>query len=194
MIYFSDFHFDHFSLFSRTRQWDPVGGLESFTVERISKAQAWQRAGRAGRESAGVCLRLYTDAQYKSMSMYPQPELLRVDLASVLLNLAAIGIENLHSFPWLSQPCSSCISFSLDLLSRLGALRQLSSDVTTISLIPENASSHSGPQVSAAPLRCGHSIDFTVIPTPVKVVISSNVIYVKEGKENHLAYFPLKYV
>lgn len=74
------------------RYWDSQTGLEQFRVQTVSQSQAWQRAGRAGREASGVCLRLYTDQDYQQMPLHPQPEMLRAPLNGVLLNLCSMHI------------------------------------------------------------------------------------------------------
>ncbi|THD20074.1 putative ATP-dependent RNA helicase, partial [Fasciola hepatica] len=110
--------------YAKVRYWDTQSGLESFRIQRISKSQAWQRAGRAGREAAGVCLRLYTDAEYKKMALHPQPELVRAPMAGVLLNLIAMNVKCPLQFPWLTSPKAASVEASLLLLQRLDAVEQ----------------------------------------------------------------------
>lgn len=66
----------------------------------MSKSQAWQRAGRAAREGAGVCLRLYTDFEYEHhMALHPTSQLTSAPLSGVLLNLLAMGVKVSFLFP-----------------------------------------------------------------------------------------------
>uniref|UniRef100_A0A0X3NQZ6 RNA helicase n=1 Tax=Schistocephalus solidus TaxID=70667 RepID=A0A0X3NQZ6_SCHSO len=108
--------------YGKCPNWDPVTGLESLKIRRISKSQAWQRAGRAGREASGVCLRLYTDEEYSKMPLHPSSQLLSAPFAGVLLNLFSMGVENPNQFPWLEPPRKASVQSGLELLKRLGAL------------------------------------------------------------------------
>ncbi|VDM26574.1 unnamed protein product, partial [Hydatigera taeniaeformis] len=104
-------------------EWDSATGLQRLRVTWISKSQAWQRAGRAGRNASGVCLRLYTDAEYDhQMALHPSSQLASAPLSGVLLNLLAMGVTNVQSFPWLEPPKPKAIDSSLQQLQRLGAI------------------------------------------------------------------------
>ncbi|CAH8827573.1 unnamed protein product [Trichobilharzia szidati] len=107
---------------AKIKDWDPKTGFECFRVQWISKSQAWQRSGRAGREAPGVCLRLYTDSEYKNMPLQPRPQILRAPLSGVLLNLVSMNVQNPSQFPWLSSPKPSSVKAGIDLLLRLGAV------------------------------------------------------------------------
>lgn len=108
--------------FAKMRIYDPKTGIESLSVEPISKASAKQRAGRAGRTKSGKCYRLYTEEAYKELPETTTPELIRSNLASVFLLFKALGIDNVARFPYLSPPPSSIVIRSLELLYALGAL------------------------------------------------------------------------
>ncbi|CAH8489315.1 unnamed protein product [Schistosoma curassoni] len=107
---------------AKIKDWDPKTGFECLRVQWISKGQAWQRSGRAGREAAGVCLRLYTDSEYKNMPLQPRPQMLQAPLSGVLLNLVSMNIKNPTQFPWLSSPKPSSIEAGVKLLLQLGAV------------------------------------------------------------------------
>ncbi len=77
----------------KSKIYTPENNLEVLKVHKISKSQAWQRTGRAGRESPGICYRLYTDSDFESMPHSAVPEILRSNLASVALQLIALGNE-----------------------------------------------------------------------------------------------------
>ncbi|KAL7065516.1 hypothetical protein AAHC03_05738 [Spirometra sp. Aus1] len=117
--------------YSKCPNWDPVTGLESLKIRRISKSQAWQRAGRAGREASGVCLRLYTDDEYTKMPLHPSSQLLSAPFAGVLLNLFSMGVENPNRFPWLEPPRKASVQSGLELLKRLGAVSDNPPESTT---------------------------------------------------------------
>lgn len=97
-------------------------GLPTLTVQRISKAAAVQRAGRAGRTRAGRCLRLFTAQDFAARPDYETPEVRRLDLAEVALELHAAGQQDLRQFGWYEPPSTSAIDAAETLLKRLGAI------------------------------------------------------------------------
>lgn len=99
----------------------PSNNLEMLKVHKISKSQAWQRTGRAGRESPGVCYRLFTEAEYESMPQSTVPEILRSNLASVVLQLIALGINDVLNFDFISKPSDELLEAALSELELLGA-------------------------------------------------------------------------
>lgn len=103
----------------------PQNQLEMLKVHKISKSQAWQRSGRAGRESSGACYRLYTENEYESLPLNTVPEILRSNLLSVVLHLLALGVSNLLEFDFISKPSVESISSALNDLELLGAVRKL---------------------------------------------------------------------
>ncbi|KAF5017227.1 hypothetical protein F66182_10869 [Fusarium sp. NRRL 66182] len=112
--------------FVKLRAYDPRTGIESLTAAPVSKAAASQRAGRAGRTKPGKCFRLYTEQSYQSLQNANIPELQRSNLAPVILQLKALGIDNVVRFDFLSPPPSELMSKALELLYALGALDQYS--------------------------------------------------------------------
>ncbi|KAM0339722.1 hypothetical protein ACHAPQ_001538 [Fusarium lateritium] len=108
--------------FVKLRAYDPRTGIESLTATPVSKAAASQRAGRAGRTKPGKCFRLYTEQSYQSLQNANIPELQRSNLASVILQLKALGIDNIVRFDFLSPPPSELMAKVLELLYALGAL------------------------------------------------------------------------
>ncbi len=78
----------------KSKMYTPSNNLEILKVHKISKSQAWQRTGRAGRESNGICYRLFTEAEFESMPLSTVPEILRSNLSSVGLQLIALGIKS----------------------------------------------------------------------------------------------------
>ncbi|OQV19010.1 putative ATP-dependent RNA helicase DHX33 [Hypsibius exemplaris] len=99
-------------------------GMEVLKVEKISQAQAWQRTGRAGREQAGVCYRLYTEADFNCWPQHPIPEILRCNLSTVLLQVVEMGIEKPLAFPFFDRPEEENLQAAVDQLEWLGALTQ----------------------------------------------------------------------
>lgn len=88
----------------KSRTYDSVTGFESLKVRNISKAQACQRSGRAGRIMNGVCYRLFTKEEYDAFRDHTIPELQRCNLANVLLHLIAIGIRDVKKFDFIDKP------------------------------------------------------------------------------------------
>lgn len=109
--------------FVKHRLFDPRASLDILTTVPISQASATQRAGRAGRTSSGKCYRLYTSATAKTLPLTALPELARTDITPFILQLKALGIDNLARFEYLSPaPPSGLMVRGLEFLSALGAL------------------------------------------------------------------------
>ncbi|KAL7962404.1 P-loop containing nucleoside triphosphate hydrolase protein [Trichoderma compactum] len=108
--------------FVKLRAYNPKTGIETLTTTVISKASASQRAGRAGRTKPGKCYRLYTENAYQTLPETNPPEIQRSNLASTILQLKALGIDNVVRFDFLSAPPSELMSKALELLYSLGAL------------------------------------------------------------------------
>ncbi|MBT8224303.1 MAG: ATP-dependent RNA helicase HrpA [Dactylosporangium sp.] len=96
--------------------------VQRLPVEPISQASANQRSGRCGRVAAGVCIRLYSEADFQTRQEYTDPEILRTNLASVILQMTAIGLGEVSSFPFLDPPDRRNITDGIQLLEELGAL------------------------------------------------------------------------
>jgi len=109
--------------FARTARFDPNRGINTLLVERISRASAEQRAGRAGRTAPGHCLRLWTEREHLDRTAQELPEVKRLDLAEVVLTLKASGVEEIGSFRWLEPPDPKALARAEQLLVDLGALR-----------------------------------------------------------------------
>lgn len=106
----------------KTKKYDPATGLDSLRVSKISQAQAWQRTGRAGRESAGICYRVYTNKEYENFDKMTKPEILRCNLATAILQLLATGI-NIETFDFIDKPPRESIEIAFKQLKQLGAIK-----------------------------------------------------------------------
>mmetsp|Transcript_12621 Transcript_12621/g.29020 ORF Transcript_12621/g.29020 Transcript_12621/m.29020 type:complete len:646 (-) Transcript_12621:1648-3585(-) len=106
----------------KARIYDPKNDMESLHEIPISKAQAKQRAGRAGRVSSGKAFRLYTEEQFEELSMAAVPEIKRCRLSSMVLQLFVMGIENLMEFEFMDTPPVMLLTKALEQLFLLGAL------------------------------------------------------------------------
>lgn len=106
---------------ARVPRFDPGSGMTRLDTQRISKASATQRAGRAGRLEPGVCYRLWSEAQHEQLAAYGAAEILQADLAGLALQLARWGVTPTQ-LVWLDVPPAAAYGQAQDLLIRLGAL------------------------------------------------------------------------
>jgi ATP-dependent helicase HrpA len=96
--------------------------VQRLPVEPISRASADQRKGRCGRLADGVCVRLYAEDDYEARPQFTDPEILRTNLASVILQMAALGLGEIEAFPFLEPPDRRQIRDGIALLHELRAL------------------------------------------------------------------------
>ncbi|KAM3329285.1 hypothetical protein ACQJBY_026382 [Aegilops geniculata] len=109
--------------FSKQKCYNPISDLESLVVAPISKASARQRAGRAGRVRPGKCFRLYTEEYYlNEMQSDGIPEMQRSNLVSCIIQLKALGIDNILGFDWPASPSPEAMIRALEILFSLGIL------------------------------------------------------------------------
>ncbi|XP_075958406.1 ATP-dependent RNA helicase DHX33 [Anarhichas minor] len=106
----------------KAKCFNPDSGLEVLAVQRVSKAQAWQRTGRAGREDSGSCYRLYTEQEFDNLAPMTVPEIQRCNLSGVMLQLMALGIPDVMNFDFMSKPSPEAVRSAVDHLELLGAL------------------------------------------------------------------------
>ncbi|KAJ3699110.1 hypothetical protein LUZ61_002815 [Rhynchospora tenuis] len=106
----------------KARSYNPVTGMESLIIIPTSKAQALQRSGRAGREGPGKCFRLYPESEFIKMADSTVPEIKRCNLSNVVLQLKALGIDDIIGFDFMEKPSRMTIVKSLEQLLLLGAL------------------------------------------------------------------------
>ncbi|WP_445167668.1 ATP-dependent RNA helicase HrpA [Mycolicibacterium sp. Dal123E01] len=95
--------------------------VQRLPIEPISQASAAQRAGRSGRTAPGVCIRLYSEEDFAARPRYTDPEILRTNLAAVILQMAALQLGDIESFPFLDPPEQRSIRDGVQLLQELGA-------------------------------------------------------------------------
>lgn len=98
--------------------------VQRLPIEPISQASAAQRAGRSGRTAPGVCIRLYSEQDFDSRPRYTDPEILRTNLAAVILQMAALGFGDIEGFGFLDPPDARSIRDGVVLLQELGAFDQ----------------------------------------------------------------------
>lgn len=110
---------------AKERQYDHASGVQNFAVSWISKASAAQRAGRAGRTGPGHCYRLYSSALYEDhFPAFSEPEILRMPIEGVVLNMKAMNIDAVVNFPFPTPPDRQALRRAESLLQHLGALEK----------------------------------------------------------------------
>ena len=113
---------------AKERHYDPSNGVQAFRVSWISKASASQRAGRAGRTGPGHCYRLYSSALYEDhFEPFSKPEILRMPIEGVVLQMKSIHIDQVVNFPFPTPPDRFSLKKAEDLLTQLGALSSVTS-------------------------------------------------------------------
>jgi ATP-dependent helicase HrpA len=96
--------------------------IQRLPIEAISQASANQRSGRSGRTSDGIAIRLYSEEDFLGRPEFTEPEILRTNLAAVILQMISLGLGDIASFPFLQPPDSRGVKDGLDLLRELGAV------------------------------------------------------------------------
>lgn len=117
---------------ARMAAFDPNRGINTLTVQKISRASADQRAGRAGRTMPGVCCRLWAEKDHHHRAAQEVPEVHRLDLAEVLLTLKACGAGDLNTFRWLEQPEAKALDRAVRLLCELRAIDADTGQITAL--------------------------------------------------------------
>ncbi|KAL3422405.1 ATP-dependent RNA helicase DHR1 [Phlyctema vagabunda] len=125
---------------SKERKYDDVTGVQSFEIGWISKASASQRAGRAGRTAPGHCYRLYSSAVYeRDFHDFAKPEILRMPIEGVVLQLKAMNLQHVVNFPFPTPPDRQSLASSEKLLTYLSAISpsgQITTTGSTMSIFP----------------------------------------------------------
>ncbi|CNG14956.1 ATP-dependent helicase HrpA [Mycobacterium tuberculosis] len=96
--------------------------VQRLPIEPVSQASANQRKGRCGRVSEGVCIRLYSEEDFESRPEFTDPEILRTNLASVILQMTSLGLGDIAAFPFVEPPDRRNVKAGVDLLHELGAI------------------------------------------------------------------------
>ena len=111
--------------------------VQRLPIEPVSRASANQRAGRCGRVADGIAIRLYSQADFEARPEYTEPEILRTSLASVILQMAALGLGAVEDFPFLDAPDSRQVRSGLQLLTEIGAIEPAGAASTRSDDAPE---------------------------------------------------------
>jgi ATP-dependent helicase HrpB len=106
----------------RRSMFDPSTGMSRLETQRISRASADQRQGRAGRTEPGVCYRAWSEGAHRSLAPFTSPEIVEADLIPLALELASWGTRDAGALRWLDSPPPAMLASARDVLQRLGAL------------------------------------------------------------------------
>jgi ATP-dependent helicase HrpB len=117
---------------ARMPRYDPYRGINTLLVEKISRAAADQRAGRAGRTAPGHCLRLWTAHEHNARPSHELPEVKRLDLSEVILTLKGSGVNDVKAFRWLEMPEGRALERAASLLGDLGATDHETGSITEL--------------------------------------------------------------
>ncbi len=117
---------------ARIARYDAERGISTLFIEEISRASSDQRKGRAGRTAPGTCYRLWTESNHLNRPERNTPEIQRSDLAEVVLLLHSLGIKKAALFDWLDKPDAQAIERAEKLLHTLGAIDQVSEQITQV--------------------------------------------------------------
>ncbi len=118
--------------FARISRYSQRSKIQRLPVEPISQASANQRAGRCGRMSAGICIRLYAEDDFLTRREFTEPEILRTNLAAVILQMLVLGFGDIDAFPFLDPPDSRLIRDGYRTLEELGAVEIRTRQVTRL--------------------------------------------------------------
>jgi ATP-dependent helicase HrpA len=123
---------------ARISRYSPKAKVQRLPIEAISQASANQRAGRTGRTSPGIVIRLYAEDDYESRPEFTDPEILRTNLASVILQAANLGLGDITQFPFIQPPDQRGVKDGLGLLAELGAVEDAKGKSVRLTPIGKN--------------------------------------------------------
>jgi ATP-dependent helicase HrpB len=169
---------------ARVPRFDPGSGMTRLDTQRISRASATQRAGRAGRLEPGVCYRLWSESQHEQLAAYGAAEILQADLAGLGLQLARWGVEPAQ-LVWLDVPPAAAYAQAQDLLGRLGALsRKAGEDWKLTPHGQSMAEVPAHPRIAHLLLR-GHSLGLGELACDVAALLGERDILRGAGADLH---------
>jgi len=115
---------------ARLSRYDPGSGIQRLRIEPISQASARQRRGRCGRVAEGICVRLYDEEDFEERPAYTDPEILRSNLAGVVLQMEHLGLGDPLKFPFIDPPQPKRIAQAYRVLEEIGAVRKKGKKIT----------------------------------------------------------------
>jgi len=115
---------------ARISQYNPRSRTTSLPVRAISKSSADQRKGRCGRVQNGICMRLFDAGDFENRPLFTEPEILRSNLAEVILRMLSLGLGEISTFPFIDPPHAKNIRDGIDILRELGAIESWKQETT----------------------------------------------------------------
>ncbi|MDD4870154.1 MAG: ATP-dependent helicase HrpB [Kiritimatiellae bacterium] len=174
---------------ARVARFDPNRGINTLMIEKISRASADQRTGRAGRTAPGICLRLWSERENSSRPERETPEVKRIDLSETILTLHAGGVPNINSFPWFEHPAPETVKQAENLLMDLGAVG-LNDTVTPLGMKLSAFPVHpryARMLIAAGDYGCIPSVAIVAAMTQERnILLSTRDKSVSEKRERHL--------
>lgn len=174
---------------ARISRFDSARGFNTLFTESISRDSADQRAGRAGREAPGICIRLWSNAYQAGLASHTTPEVLRVDLAEMVLSIRQIGYDSIMQFPWFEPPLQLAIEQANETLLILGAIE---SNGALTALADEIAKFPMHPRlgrllIEAGKRRCVHIAAFTAAVLSERSALAGKPEYPEEAYHEKIA-------
>eukprot|EP00347_Sterkiella_histriomuscorum_P000505 403375592 len=170
--------------FVKIRTYKNSTGIDALKVEAISKNSATQRAGRAGRERPGKCFRLYTEESFQEMEASTIPEIMRCNLSGVILNLKAIGINDVSKIDFIDSPTQQSFINAFQILMKLGTLNPSNANLTQLG--QEMAVLPTEPQYSKL-LITALKNEYIDIKDSISAIVGllsvENILYQPKGQE-----------
>ncbi|MCS6763912.1 MAG: ATP-dependent RNA helicase HrpA [Candidatus Protistobacter heckmanni] len=121
---------------ARVKRYSYRNKVEQLQIESIAQAQANQRAGRCGRVADGICIRLYEESDFLGRPAFPNPEIMRSSLASVILRMKSLGLPDVVAFPFVDPPNGRAVADGYQLLQELGAVEEAAQKGASPALTP----------------------------------------------------------
>ncbi|NXL63218.1 DHX33 helicase, partial [Chordeiles acutipennis] len=178
----------------KAKKYSPEVGLEVLAVQWVSKAQAWQRTGRAGREDSGICYRLYTEDEFEKFDEMTIPEIQRCNLAGVILHLLALRIPNVLTFDFMSKPSPDAIQAAIEQLDLLGAVERKEDQLVLTPLGKKMAAFPLEPKLSKTILLSSKFHCTEEILTIVSLLSVDSVLYNPPGRREEVQSVRKKFI
>lgn len=121
---------------ARVKRYSYRNKVEQLQIESVAQAQANQRAGRCGRVADGICIRLYEESDFLGRPAFPDPEIMRSSLASVILRMKSLGLPDVVAFPFVDPPNGRAVADGYQLLQELGAVEEAAQNGASPALTP----------------------------------------------------------
>ncbi len=121
---------------ARIAQYNPRSRTAGLPVRAISRSSADQRKGRCGRVQNGICIRLYAEEDYLGRPLYTPPEILRSNLAGVILRMLALNLGDIDAFPFIDRPAPKSVRDGIEILLEIGAIEPEEKEERSATPIP----------------------------------------------------------